>query len=71
MSGRHFRLLCRCGDCSWSRDVAVAADADTRSELLVILRAHADSYTHGRTIEGIAVGTSLNGDVEILTLRHP
>lgn len=70
VSGHHWRLLCRCDDdCHWSSHVTTVACADERNELLLVLRTHADSFKHGRRIEGIAIG--VNGDVTVLVLRHP
>lgn len=67
----HWRLSCRCEDnCTWSHDVVVPREADTRAYLLVRLRAHADKALHGRIIEGVAVGVHDDG-VQVLVLRHP
>lgn len=69
-TSHHWRLQCRCDDdCHWSRHVVIAPDAALTAELLVVLRAHADQARHGRRIEGVAV--AVNGDVQVIVLRHP
>lgn len=70
VAGHHWRLLCKTGDCAWSRHCVVAPDADAKAELLLVLRTHADVALHGRTIEGVAIGLN-TGKVTVLVLRHP
>lgn len=50
--------------------MSVPVEDDVETELLLVLRAHADEARHGRQITGIAVGVNA-GDVAVLVLRHP
>lgn len=71
VTGHHWRLMCKTGDCTWSKGVDDVPEDDAEAVLLVVLRAHADIALHGRRIEGVAVGLNRQGDPQTIVLRHP